>query len=137
VLIKKIFIFAKKITNTKCKLKANSILNITFSNKKLLKMANDRNHAIRKLGSQRAKLLGDRLDDISAATSLEDVRYLPGNYHELKGDRKGQWACDLDQPYRLIFEPHEDPIPLDENGKYIWIEIKGVEILEITNYHGK
>jgi proteic killer suppression protein len=100
-------------------------------------MANDRNYAIRKLGNQRAKLFGDRLDDIDAATSLEDVRYLPGNYHELKGDRKGQWACDLDQPYRLIFEPHEDPIPLDENGKYIWIEIKGVEILEITNYHGK
>jgi proteic killer suppression protein len=100
-------------------------------------MANDRNYAIRKLGNKRAKLFGDRLDDIDAATSLEDVRYLPGNYHELKGDRKGQWACDLDQPYRLIFEPHEDPIPLDENGKYIWIEIKGVEILEITNYHGK
>ena len=100
-------------------------------------MANDRNYAIRKLGNQRAKLFGDRLDDIDAATSLEDVRYLPGNYHELKGDRKGQWACDLDQPYRLIFEPHEDPIPLDEKGKYIWIEIKGVEILEITNYHGK
>lgn len=43
----------------------------------------------------------------------------------------------LDQPYRLIFEPHEDPIPIDDNGKYIWIEIKGVEIKEITNYHGK
>ena len=112
-------------------------MNITFSNKKLLKMANDRNYAIRKLGNQRAKLFGDRLDDIDAATSLEDVRYLPGNYHELKGDRKGQWACDLDHPYKLIIQPHEDPIPLDENGKYIWIEIKGVEILEITNYHGK
>ena len=72
-----------------------------------------------------------------AADTLEDVRYLPGNYHELTADRKGQWACDLDQPYRLIFQPHENPIPEDENGKYIWIEITGVEILEITNYHGK
>ena len=112
-------------------------MNITFNNKKLLRMANDRNYAIRKLGSLRAKLLGDRLDDIDAATSLEDVRHLPGNYHELKADRKGQWACDLDQPYRLIVQPHEEPIPTDNNGKYIWIEIKGVEILEITNYHGK
>lgn len=56
-------------------------------------------------------------------------------YHELTGDRKGQWACDLDQPYRLIFEPHENPIPTDNSGKYIWLEIKGVEILEITDYH--
>jgi len=30
-----------------------------------------------------------------------------------------------------------NPIPTDENGKYLWIEIKGVEIIEITNYHGK
>ena len=67
----------------------------------------------------------------------EDVRYLPGHYHELKRDRKGQWGCDLDQPYRLIFEPHEDPVPTDDNGRYIWIEIKGVEIVEIVNYHGK
>lgn len=112
-------------------------MDITFSDKKLLKIANDESLAIRKLGSIRAKLFKTRLDDIDAAITLEDVRHLPGNYHELTADRKGQWACDLDQPYRLIFQPHEDPIPTDENGKYIWIEITGVEIIEITNYHGK
>lgn len=42
------------------------------------------------------------------ADTLEDVRYLPGHYHELTESRKEQWACDLDQPYRLIFEPHKD-----------------------------
>lgn len=100
-------------------------------------MANDDRLAIKKLGAIRAALFKTRLDDLAAAASLEDVRFLPGHFHELKEDRKGQWACDLDQPYRLIFQPHEDPIPEDENGKYIWIEIKGVEVLEITNYHGK
>lgn len=100
-------------------------------------MANDDRLASRKLGPLRASLFGQRLDDIRAATTLEDVRYLPGNYHELTADRKGQWACDLDHPYRLIFQPHEEPIPEDENGRYIWIEITGVEIIEITNYHGK
>lgn len=112
-------------------------MDITFSDKKLLKMANNESLAIRKLGSVRARLYKARLDDIDAAITLEDVRHLPGNYHELTADRKGQWACDLDQPYRLIFQPHEDPIPTDVNGKYIWIEITGVEIIEITNYHGK
>lgn len=82
-------------------------------------MANDDRLATRKLGTIRADLFGQRLDDLRAAVTLEDVRYLPGNYHELKGDRKGQWACDLDQPYRLIFQPHEEPIPEDENGRYI------------------
>ena len=35
---------------------------------------------------------------------------------------KGQWACNLDQPYRLIFVPQENPIPTNEDGKCIWIE---------------
>ena len=89
------------------------------------------------MGQRRAKLLLLRIGALSAAETLEDVRYLPGNFHELKADRKGQWACDLDQPYRLIFEPHENPIPADDSGRYIWLEIKGVELIEITNYHGK
>lgn len=53
---------------------------------------------------------------------MPDVRHLPGRYH-------------VDHPYRLIFEPHEQPIPTDKDGKYIWIEIKGVEIIEIKDYH--
>lgn len=89
------------------------------------------------MGAQRTRLYLKRIDDLYNAQTLEDVRYLPGNYHELKGDRKGEWACDLDQPYRLIFQPLEDPIPTDKDGKYIWVEIKGVEIIEIANYHGK
>lgn len=112
-------------------------MDISFHTSKLQKLANDDRLAIRKLGALRAELLRMRLDDLAAASTLEDVRQLPGHFHELKEDRKGQWACDLDQPYRLIFQPHEDPIPEDENGKYIWIEITGVEIIEITNYHGK
>lgn len=112
-------------------------MDITFNTSKLEKMANDDRLAVKKLGARRAELYKIRLDDLAAATTLEDVRYLPGHFHELKEDRKGQWACDLDHPYRLIFQPHEEPIPEDENGRYIWIEITGVEILEITNYHGK
>ena len=45
--------------------------------------------------------------------------------------------CKSNIDSQLIFEPHEDPVPTDEHGKYIWIEIKGVEIVEIVNYHGK
>jgi len=34
-----------------------------------------------------------------------------------------------------IFEPAEKPVPTDEHGKQVLIEIKTVEILEITDYH--
>jgi toxin HigB-1 len=110
-------------------------MNVTFKNKKFRDYAQKERLAKQKLGARRAQLYKLRLDDLSAATSLEDVRHLPGRYHELKGDRKGQWACDLDHPFRLIFEPHELPVPTSETGQTLWIEIKGVEILEITDYH--
>jgi proteic killer suppression protein len=108
---------------------------ISFGDKKLEKLANDYRKCQKELGQKRAKLFNRRLSDLLNAQTLEDVRYLPGHYHELKEDRKGQWACDLDQPYRLIFEPQVKPIPTDKSGKYIWLEIKGVEIIDITDYH--
>ncbi len=110
-------------------------MKITFKDKKLRKAAVSLKLLIQVYGKRRGELLKVRLDDLLTAETLEDVRYLPGHYHELTQDRKGQWACDLDQPYRLIFTPHEDPIPANEDGQYLWIEIKGVEIIEITDYH--
>jgi toxin HigB-1 len=110
-------------------------MNITFSKNKLQKLANDDRLSKKELGELRATKLKLRLSQLASAETLEDVRHLAGHYHELKNDRKGQWACDLDQPYRLIFEPHEDPIPTNEDGQYIWIEIVGVEIIEIVDYH--
>ena len=112
-------------------------MDVTYKNKKLQKYAEDEKYSVQKLGPRRSELYLQRIGDLISAETLEDVRYLPGNYHELKHNRKGQWACDLDQPYRLIFEPHENPIPTNPAGQYIWLEIKGVELLEIENYHGK
>jgi len=110
-------------------------MNITFESKKLQKAANDDRLLIKEFGKLRAEKIRLRLTQLKDALTLEDVRYLAGNYHELINNRKGQWACDLDQPYRLIFVPHENPIPTDEDGRYQWIEITGVEIKEIVNYH--
>ena len=110
-------------------------MNISFSDKTLKKVVNDDRKLIQKYGPKRANLIRRRLDSLKAAETLEDVKDVPGHFHELKENRKGQWACDLDQPYRLIFVPHEDPIPTDEDGKYIWIEITGVDVTEITDYH--
>ena len=110
-------------------------MEITFKNKKMESYARNQRLCQKEMGKQRSDLFLRRISELSAATVLEDVRYLPGHYHELSGDRKGQWACDLDQPYRLIFVPHENPIPEDEHHRYLWMEIQGVEIIEIVNYH--
>jgi proteic killer suppression protein len=108
---------------------------ITFNDSKLEKLANDDRKLDREFGKLRADKIRTRLAQLKGATTLEDTRYLPGNYHELKNNRKGQWGCDLDQPYRLVFTPHERPIPQNDSGQYIWLEITGVEIVEVVNYH--
>ena len=110
-------------------------MDITFGDNKLKKYANCDRDGQKKLGDKRFKLYKKRLDQIKAAKTLEDLRYAPGRFHELKENKKGQWACDLDHPYRLIFTPQENPIPTDDYGKYIWIEISGVEIIKIEDYH--
>lgn len=110
-------------------------MNITFSDKKLAKLANNDRALFKHLGKIRALKFKTRMTQLEVAVTLEELRTLPGNYHELIGNRKGQWACDLDQPYRMIFTPHEKPIPQNESGCYVWLEIKGVEIIELISYH--
>jgi len=108
---------------------------ISFVDHNLKKYASNEKVCKKKLGEKRANLFLRRISELTAANTLEDVRYLPGHYHELTGDRKGQWACDLDQPYRLVFRPSEEPIPEDEHHRYIWAEILEVDVMNIVDYH--
>ena len=89
----------------------------------------------KELGQNCGKKFKRRIEQLIVAENLEALRYAPGRFHELTGNRKGQFACDLEHPYRLIFEPHEDAKPTDGDGCYIWIEIKSIEVLDITDYH--
>jgi proteic killer suppression protein len=108
---------------------------ITFANRKLKKCANNDRLALKEMGKKRFEFFKKRMTALLVAENLEELRHQPGHWHELTGNRKGQWACTLDQPYRLIFEPVEKPVLTDADNKFIWIEIKAVEIIEITNYH--
>ncbi len=78
-------------------------MEVTYKNNKLRKYAEDERFSVQKLGKVRSELYLQRIGDLISAQTLEEVRHLPGKYHELTGNRKGQWACNLDQPYRLIF----------------------------------
>ncbi len=110
-------------------------MNITFANKKIEKCAKDDKLAQKEFGNIRFKIFRKRISALYAANNLEELRNHPGRWHELTGDRKGQWACDLDQPYRLVFTPQARPIPEDDHQQYVWVKIEAIEILEITNYH--
>jgi proteic killer suppression protein len=65
---------------------------ITFADKKFQKLANDDRKLLREYGKLQAEKITARLAQLRDATTLEDVRNLPGNYHELTSNRKGQWG---------------------------------------------
>lgn len=49
--------------------------------------------------------INQRIMELQAADSVEMlVRLSIGRCHPLKGNRLGQYAMDLVQPYRLVFE---------------------------------
>ena len=111
-------------------------VDIIFQDRKLEKLCSDQPQLIRKYGMQRARLLIRRLGQFKVANNLEAMRTLPQvRCHELKGDRAGTLAVDLDHPYRLIFEPANDPIPRKPDGGLNWTEITVIRILTVENYH--
>ena len=76
-----------------------------------------------KYGRAMAEKIQQRIQELSAADSVETmIRFRIGRCHQLHGNRKSQYALDLVNGWRLIFEK--------KNG-----EIKIVTIQEITDYH--
>lgn len=99
------------------------MIEISYKTKQLFKVCEDAEVATKKYGRKMAEKIQQRIGEIRAATSVEMlVQCRIGQCHLLQGDRKGQYAMVLTQPYRLIFEK------LDKN-------IIAVEIIEIVDYH--
>ena len=111
-------------------------MDIIFKSRRFRDLSATEKKAVSAWGKQRAKLVRRRLDSLRAAETLEAMRNAPGRCHELKGDRRHQLSLDLDGPYRLIFEPSENPTPLKEDGGLDWKAVTGVRILEIEDTHG-
>jgi len=109
-------------------------MEIEIKTKKLAKILNSAKLIAKHYGNS-AKKIKMRLDDLAMVDNLQDAMTLPGRHHLLTSDRKGQFACDLDHPFRLIYEPSNEPLPIDENNNLIYSKVTIVAIIEITDYH--
>ena len=111
-------------------------MEISFATPKLQKLCNNANKLRGEFGPKCAVKIQCRLAELGAAECLEDLRNLPGpRCHELKADRDGQLAVDLEHPKRLIFVPNHDPVPVGVNGGLDWQNVTQVQIIEICDYH--
>jgi hypothetical protein len=61
----------------------------------------------------------------------------PARCHALtEGQRSGQLSVDLDHPYRLIFIPDHDPIPMLDDGGLDCSQVTAIKILGVEDTHG-
>lgn len=111
-------------------------MNVYFQNKKLETAFNTEKLLIKNFGKEQAKYIKRRMAVLLASPSLSDVPHVPPDRcHQLTGNRKGDFAVDLNHPYRLTFRPVNDPMPLKEDGGFDLIRINKILILEVEDYH--
>ena len=99
-------------------------MEIVYRNKKIEKICNDSSKSIKKYGEEMTEKIQLRIDQISSTESVDWlIKYKVGRCHTLSGDRYGQYAIDLVQPYRLVFFVNKSNT------------IQIAEIVEIIDYH--
>jgi len=112
-------------------------MDVEFGSRKLHRACNSERESNRKWGDQNGKKIRQRLAELAAAESLADIGMHPGaRLHQLKGDREGQFAVDVKQPFRLVFEPAQDPVPLKDDGGIDLEKITRIRVVYIGDYHG-
>ena len=110
-----------------------------FATKKLEKELNGGKAMMKANGAIRSKRLKIGLAAMRAAPSLAAFAppmSPPHRCHELTGNRKGQLSMDLDHPYRLLFQPTHDPLPVRKEGGLDWNLVTAIKILQIEDTHG-
>lgn len=108
-------------------------MEIRYKDKKVRKLCETQEFAIKKLGSDCAHKLKVRLSALEAATCITDL--VAGKPHPLKGDRAGQLALNLAGGRRLVLAPGNDPCPTHPDGSTDWSRVTIVSIEYIGDYH--
>jgi proteic killer suppression protein len=109
-------------------------MEVLFSDRKLRVICASDRQMRAAFGQIRARKIQQRLVQLRAAETLEDLRLLaPGRCHQLTGDLHGHLALHLDGPYRLIFKPAM--WVETSSGGLDWQAVQTVVVTEIVDYH--
>ena len=112
-------------------------MHIAFKSRRLKRILESDKEILRAYGEVRGKKVKHRMSVLRAAACLEEVPVgKPDRRHALSLNRKGQFAVDISENHRLIFEPDNDPLPLQKDGGLDLKRITAIRILEVEDYHG-
>lgn len=111
-------------------------MEISFKTKKLKTQLTNSNE-MKKAYGQTAKKVNQRMKELRASENLEIVmNTIPAaKCHELKGDRKGEFAVSISGNYRLVFIPDHDPVPRKHDNSIDCIRITKIKVLSTEDYH--
>lgn len=111
-------------------------MNVTLAERKLAKTLASKRKLRKAYGVSVAREVDERLAVLKAAPSLAHVPATrPDRLHQLRGDRREQFAVDLGPQYRLVFEVDQEPIPRTADGGIDRNRVTAVVIVEVTDYH--
>ncbi len=86
---------------------------VKFKSNKLKKQYEDSDNAISSYGEDVGKKYILRINTIKSSTGIDDLKRIRVlRCHQLKGERKGEWAINLTGFYRLIFTLHGDNLEI-------------------------
>lgn len=98
-------------------------MKVEYKTRSIERVCEDASVAERNYGLKMAEKIQQRIDQIRAADSVEQmIQFKIGRCHPLHQNRKTQYAVDLVHPQRLVFEKKGD-------------EIQIANIIEIVDYH--
>ena len=114
-------------------------MDISFSTTKLEKVMSCEKTIVQVYGPLQAKIINRRIFALKNSPTLVDFwpPYTPPHRcHELTvGVRRGQLSIDLKHPYRLIFVPNHDPLPMLASGGLNWAGVTSITIIGVEDTH--
>ena len=111
-------------------------MDIAFRTRKLEKVFKAEDTLQKAYGARMARVVMIRMAVLRAAGSLALVPTTPPDRrHQLGGGRKEQFAVDLVNPHRLVFEADHRPLPRKDDGGIDTEQVTAITILDVVDYH--
>ena len=111
-------------------------MEISFRTRKLERTFDSKDKLQQEYGDRMARVIMMRLAVLEESDNLAQAQARPKTgLHPLRENRAGQFAVSLVYPYRLIFRPDHNPIPLTQDGGINLTEVTAITILEVVDYH--
>lgn len=112
-------------------------MRVYFKTTKLQKQCSVDREMRKAFSTKMCKKLQQRLAELGAADTLDDLSHLPPTRcHELT-NRGGVFSVDLEHLMRLLFIPADDPVPLKKDGGIDLTRVTEVEVIAIEDTHDK